>query len=87
MILIVKVREDLSGRRYGNLTVIKQTEDGVIAGKNVPMWLCRCDCGKIKSVLGDSLKRGKAVSCGCRKVSKKSQINRYDFTNPEYAIL
>ena len=59
VILIVKVREDLSGRRYGNLTVIKQTEDGVIAGKNVPMWLCRCDCGKIKSVLGDSLKRGK----------------------------
>lgn len=32
---------DLTGNRYGHLTVLK--ENGK-RGKNI-LWLCRCDCG------------------------------------------
>lgn len=28
-------------------------------------WLCRCDCGTEKVVLGDKLKSGNTQSCGC----------------------
>lgn len=91
MILIVKVKEDLSGKRYGKLTVIKQSEDGVIAGKNVPKWLCKCDCGNYKNILGHSLKSGKTTSCGCKRRGKyseqMSQNNIYDIDNFEYGVL
>lgn len=87
-IRIIKVREDLSGRRYGSLIVIKQAEDGTVAGKNVPKWLCKCDCGNFKEILGDSLKRGKTISCGCKKGNKhyKSK-NEYDIEDFEYGVL
>jgi len=29
------------------------------------MWVCRCECGGEKMVLGGALKRGKTRSCGC----------------------
>jgi hypothetical protein len=28
-------------------------------------WLCRCDCGKLTSVAGSSLRQGVSLSCGC----------------------
>ena len=53
--------EDITGKRFGSLVVIEKT---VRRGSNA-MWLCRCDCGKVKNVRGDHLKRGEIVSCGC----------------------
>ena len=91
MILIVKVKEDLSGKRYGKLTVIKQSEDGIIAGKHVSKWLCKCDCGNYKNILGHSLKNGKTTSCGFKRkeVRQKqtSQNNTYDISNFDYGVL
>jgi hypothetical protein len=29
------------------------------------MWVCRCDCGTERVVLGNSLLRGHTTSCGC----------------------
>lgn len=57
---------DLTGKRFGRLTVIQQ--DGVYVDKNgscQKQWLCKCDCGRTKTVLGGNLKRGKTLSCGC----------------------
>ena len=45
---------DLSGQRFGKLTVIKDS------GKRVNhkvMWLCQCDCGNQIEVSGDNLKK------------------------------
>ena len=28
-------------------------------------WVCICDCGRQKEILGDSLVQGKTISCGC----------------------
>lgn len=53
---------DLTGNRYGRLTVIK------MAYRNENRkyyWLCKCDCGNEKTVAGYSLKCGDTQSCGC----------------------
>ena len=54
---------DLTGKRYGRLTVLgdvkKRGADGRI------LWHCLCDCGTISFVRGDHLKNGSVLSCGC----------------------
>ena len=54
----------LIGQRFGMLTVIDQA-DSTESGKR--RWLCRCDCGTEKAVIGSNLRRGTTVSCGCKK--------------------
>ena len=55
-------RTDLTGRRYGRLTVI----GFVGSDKNGnARWQCRCDCGKEIIARADCLKFGKTRSCGC----------------------
>ena len=54
---------DISGQRFGRLTVIGL--HGIIKPKNRAMWLVSCDCGKTKIVRGDALKSGATRSCGC----------------------
>jgi len=53
---------DLTGRRFGKLFVL-----GIAARVNGkrPMWICRCDCGRTKTILGNSIRSGKTKSCGC----------------------
>ena len=54
---------DLTGQRFGRWTIIERSYPN---GKsNQVMWLCKCDCGTEKIVIGDTLKRGVTKSCGC----------------------
>jgi hypothetical protein len=55
-------RVDLTGQRFGRWIVLEYA-DSTVYGKG--KWLCRCDCGTIRNVLGDNLKSGKTQSCGC----------------------
>lgn len=55
-------REDLTGMRFGRLTVIKFHENDR-GGRS--QWLCKCDCGNTTIVRSYDLKGGKIVSCGC----------------------
>lgn len=57
-----KLFVDLTGRRFGRLTVIG------LAGKARAgyVWNCRCDCGHDRAVLRASLTYGGTQSCGCR---------------------
>lgn len=59
-----KERYNIIGQRFGNLTVISRESSGSHA-----KFLCRCDCGREIVVRGDSLRRGKTISCGCDKKS------------------
>lgn len=54
---------DLTGRRFGRLTVLH--EDG--RRGTFVAWACRCDCGQEVTVSGGNLRQGVATSCGCRK--------------------
>ena len=58
---------NLAGQRFGMLLVIK--EYGSI-NKRVA-WVCKCDCGNEKIVLGCELKRGQYKSCGCNQTPIK----------------
>lgn len=54
-------RIDLTGQRFGRLTVIRydhSEHDGT-------HWLCKCDCGNEKVAAGYSLRSGNTKSCGC----------------------
>lgn len=65
---MVKVKEDLTGKKFGRLTVIKQVDDYVSPkGRHEAKWLCECDCADktIISVRGDSLRNKQVKSCGC----------------------
>lgn len=52
---------ELVGKRFGYLTVIKQVESLNYRAR----FLCCCDCGNTKLVLGQSLLSGHVKSCGC----------------------
>ena len=52
---------DLTGQKFGRLTVIKRVEN---KGKET-CWLCKCDCGNEIIVQSNNLKSGNSKSCGC----------------------
>lgn len=68
---------DMTGKRFGLLTVIEQAEDQISpSGRHHKMWVCKCDCGKIKTINGDNLRGGNTISCGC--VQKEiTRVHRY----------
>ena len=60
--------EDLTGQRFGRLTVIRRGDDYIAPnGKHRPRWLCQCDCGGTALPQTPALKYGKATSCGCKQ--------------------
>ena len=61
--------ENLIGKKFGRLIVVEQ----LVKGKGV--CLCRCDCGNIKKVRTDHLKRGYTLSCGCLQKERVSISN------------
>lgn len=65
---MVKVKEDLVGMVFGKLTVKTQVDDYVNpSGNRYAQWLCKCECGNDKLVIGAKLKSGKTTSCGCSR--------------------
>ncbi len=74
---------NLIGEKFGMLTVIAQASS---TAKGQRRWVCRCDCGTEKIVLGSNLKRGTTISCGCKhkndltgqRIGKLTVIGRSD---------
>lgn len=67
--------QDLTGQRFGRLTVLSRAEDYISpAGKRTTRWLCRCDCGTEKIMLRNVIKR--AGSCGCVRREKAAMLAR-----------
>lgn len=52
---------DLTGQRFGRLTVIERQEH---KGSR-SAWKCKCDCGNVTTVAGTHLNSGATQSCGC----------------------
>lgn len=53
--------EDLSGRSFSRLTVIREVKR--VKGRR--QWACRCECGRLVTVDHRALKSGNTSSCGC----------------------
>lgn len=68
--------EDLTGQRFGRLTVIKRVESSKSGSGR---WLCKCDCGNEIIAYYSNLKRGNTKSCGClfREQIKKPRKEIY----------
>lgn len=50
------MREDLSGRKFGLLTVIGPSDDEITkSGAHIPRWECRCEFDTIVVTRGSSL--------------------------------
>lgn len=65
---------DLVGKRFGKLVVVGR-DYSYISNKHTK-WLCKCDCGNIKSVFRNSLIGGRTNSCGCEQYKGKNGINK-----------
>ena len=61
--------KDLSGKRFGRLTVLCQ--DHTDNYRKI-YWKCLCDCGNISIVRGNALTTGNTQSCGCRVYESKN---------------
>ena len=61
---------DLTGQRFGRLVVVKRADN---SADGRARWLCKCDCGQSKTVLGEHLKKGRTKSCGCAKSESSSK--------------
>lgn len=62
--MVYKVR-DLTGERFGKLTVISRNISPASLAKKRAMWDCICVCGRSKIVDTNKLKLGRVKSCGC----------------------
>jgi hypothetical protein len=63
----------MTSRRFGRWTVLKEVEPSKSRTKR---YLCLCDCGNKKVVVGASLRRGASQSCGCLRNELSSQRQR-----------
>lgn len=65
--------EDLTGQKFGRLTVIKRAPDYISPkGYKITQWSCKCDCEEQNEVIASthSLKSEHTKSCGCLRNEK-----------------
>ena len=88
---MVKVKDDLTDKTFGDLIVIRQAEDYVSpGGQKHAVWLCQCKCGNPHTSLVEvrdcHLKNGMITSCGhCGNGYKDSDLNLSD-DNGAYGV-
>lgn len=63
---------DMIGQKFGKWTVIGTSEKRNAGG--CVYWLCRCECGVEKEVLGTSLRSGRSISCGNHSNISKGNV-------------
>ena len=75
---------DMTGKKVGRLTVIGQSEKRTKMGH--VYWVCRCDCGAEKSIIGGNLRKKHTLSCGCyqRERAKEEGLKRIGAKSPRW---
>jgi len=72
---------DLTGRQFGELTVIKRLENGIYGTR----WLCKCSCGEEYAVRGTLLVNGHRTHCNSKKHTKNYAYT--DITGQKFDML
>lgn len=75
--------KDLTGMKFGRLTVIERTEN---RGKEV-MWLCKCDCGNECIVRARNLVNEITKSCGCLQKDSAKSLNYVNLVGKQFGRL
>ena len=77
-------RLDLTGQRFGKLTVLSRAEN---IGRDTA-WHCRCDCGNELTVRTCYLRKGEKRDCGCdTPVPLLAGTRQYDLTGQRFGKL
>lgn len=63
---------DMVGKKVGKLTVVSRVEFSVPT-----KWLCKCECGREREVLGSTLRKETITSCGCMNDRAKKETVAY----------
>nr|DAY71092.1 MAG TPA: PVL ORF-50-like family [Caudoviricetes sp.] len=75
--------EDLTGRKFGMLTVIRRDvgNDYITpsTGRKSARWICKCLCGNIRSVPVQQLRSGHTWNCGCQSKNKLKDLTGQKF--------
>lgn len=66
----MKLRVDLTGNKFGLLTVVSFSH----REKSKAYWQCRCECGNETVVQGHNLSSGHTSSCGCMRRESNDAI-------------
>jgi hypothetical protein len=72
---------DIAGQKFGKVTVRE------FAGRDKHgkcLWKCKCDCGRVFTVVGSELRSGNTKSCGCGKYRGKKP---HDLTGRRFGML
>ncbi|WP_353949186.1 hypothetical protein ABNN70_06590 [Sporolactobacillus sp. Y61] len=72
-----KLTYDLTGKRFGRLTVLHRS-DKHHKSQNNAVWTCSCDCGNTIDVLSKYLLNGETKSCGCWKSDHGRWLRAYE---------
>lgn len=67
--------KDLTGMTFNRLYIVKRVDNDKDGRAR---WLCKCECGNIKEVLGKHLISSKIQSCGCLQ---KERITKHNMCN------
>jgi len=82
--------DNISGQKFERLMVI---EDSGKRRRGSVVWTCLCDCGKTIEAIGNELKNGRVLSCGCyhkdviRKEKGIASLNRLFYSYKKRANL
>lgn len=83
-----KKKQDLTGKRFGKLVVLKFSEEETQRRNNSQKyWECQCDCGNIKYTTTRNLKSGLCKSCGCLQKEIAGSKTFIDLTGQTFGRL
>ena len=75
------LHHDLTGQTFGLLTAlgvakkVPRNPNGRSHNPGVDVyWSCRCECGNVKEVFSQHLKRGRIQSCGCLRAKRYAEL-------------
>ena len=82
---------DETGNVYGRLTVVRKVPRPSHLRSTGKFWLCRCECGRPKTLWGAALRSGNTASCGCsigRSRRQGNKVRKYHGRSyePEYNV-
>ena len=73
--------ENLLNKKFNKLLVI----DYASFKNKRSCWVCKCDCGNIKTIMSSKLKSGQTKSCGClNTINRKNKKDSLYKKNIKY---
>lgn len=78
---------DMTGQRFGRLTVLYRDDTKPKGHGHRAYWVCKCDCGTIKSIEGNHLRSGATQSCGCLQRQRSHEANFQDIAGQQFGFL